>query len=149
MGRFFLVLISLLTLTGCSTVSVIPGSSITISGDNGGLVRKYRAKYAAWAENGVTVRITGVCFSACTLVTIYVPCERICITPQAVLGFHAVRNPDGKETAASSVENMELTFSYPHQISSWIMEHGGGTLTAKEIFMRYEDLQKVYRTCKP
>ncbi len=38
--------------------------------------------------------IDGPCLSACTLVLMTVPEERICVTRRAVLGFHAARSID-------------------------------------------------------
>ncbi len=40
--------------------------------------------------------IDGPCLSACTLVLMTIPEERICVTRRAVLGFHAARSIDGR-----------------------------------------------------
>ena len=48
----------------------------------------------ACAQSGERVVIDGPCLSACTLVLMTIPEERICVTRRAVLGFHAARSID-------------------------------------------------------
>ncbi len=61
----------------------------TITGDPGGEILGFIAKYVQWRDNGDSVRIEGECNSACTLVLGIVPTTRICATRNAEFGFHS------------------------------------------------------------
>jgi hypothetical protein len=63
--------------------------SIRIADDRGGKIGAYIDRYQSLRSSGETVIIDGLCASACTMVLGAVPRERICVTSQAVLGFHA------------------------------------------------------------
>jgi hypothetical protein len=64
---------------------------VIISGDRGGDIEAYAAKYRALAEDGAMFRIDGRCVSACTIVLAYA--DRVCVTKRAALGFHEARLP--------------------------------------------------------
>ena len=121
-------------------------AAVVITNDRGGSVSGYRAKYAGYAAQGLKIRIEGPCLSACTLLTIYIPNDNICIMPAAVLGFHAERNGYGKEDTLNNIDSLSLTFEYPQDISNWLMNHGG-SLQPEMVFMRYDDLRMLYRDC--
>src|SRR5512146_1237738 len=74
----------------------------TISGiDPGGVIVDYANKYQAIEKTGVTIRVDGLCASACTMALAYFPSDRICMTERAAFGFH-LASSDG-------VDNPELT----------------------------------------
>jgi hypothetical protein len=52
------------------------------------LTRSYPAANST-PDSGVLVIIDGKCLSACSMIIGTVPRDRICVTPNAVLGFHA------------------------------------------------------------
>ena len=62
----------------------------------GGQVGPFLDLFERVRASGERVVIDGPCLSACTLVLITVPKERICVTRRAVLGFHAARSIDGR-----------------------------------------------------
>ena len=64
-------------------------AEVRIVGDPGGEVSSYLRKFHAVRDFGQRVVIDGPCLSACTLLLVEVPEERICVTSRAVLGFHA------------------------------------------------------------
>src|SRR5262249_37801075 len=79
-----------LSLTGVSLAlsAVSAAADYRITRDYGGLVDQYKAKYVMLRDRGERVVIDGICNSACTLVLGIVPLSRICVTPNASLGFH-------------------------------------------------------------
>ena len=99
-------------------------------------------------EAGERVIIDGPCFSACTLVLDIVPRSRICVTPRAVLGFHAARLIDlrsGEEYSAAEATRV-VAEAYPAAIRAWIRRHGG--LTARPIFLHGRELAALYPACR-
>src|SRR5215472_10502316 len=115
---------------GCALSAVAPSSAaaeIRIAGDPGGEVASYVRKFEAVRASGERVVIDGPCLSACTLLLGIVPRDHICVTRQAVLGFHAASYYD--DTSRSLVPTREGTRLvmqvYPPAIRSWIVHHGG------------------------
>ena len=63
----------------------------------------------------------GPCLSACTLVLSMVPNNRICVTPRAILGFHAARSVDPRGRMYAEPEASELVLEgYPAPVRGWI-----------------------------
>ena len=60
-----------------------------VSNDRGGQIGTYLTKFNALRRTGQPVVIDGTCASACTLVVGMIPRDHICVTPRAVLAFHA------------------------------------------------------------
>ena len=69
-------------------------AEIRILASPGGQVGPFLELFERVRESGERVVIDGPCLSACTLVLMTVPDERICVTRRAVLGFHAARSID-------------------------------------------------------
>src|SRR6266404_9167353 len=63
-------------------------AELHITRDHGGYVEEYKTKYAKIRDRRERVIIDGICNSACTLVLGMVPLNRVCVTPNASLGFH-------------------------------------------------------------
>ena len=70
--------------------------------DTGGRIGTYLTKYEALRKCGQRVVIDGTCAPACTLLLGVIPHNRICVTPRAVLAFHAAWDPSltGAQTNA-------------------------------------------------
>src|SRR6185312_10472021 len=81
MIRFLLSLFVVLAVTPAR-------ADLRITGDHGGYVEEYKAKYQRIRDRHERVIIDGICNSACTLVFGIVPLNRICVTPRASVGFH-------------------------------------------------------------
>ena len=88
-------------LMRCAVLLGALGFSVTsaaaeyrIQRDYGGQIGPYLYKFAQVRESGQRVVIDGPCLSACTLALAVMPRERICMTPNAVLGFHAAWMPE-------------------------------------------------------
>ncbi len=66
-----------------------PVSAERILDESGGRIGSYLSRYEAIRKTGQHVAIDGTCASACTLLLGVIPHNRICVTPRAVLAFHA------------------------------------------------------------
>jgi hypothetical protein len=125
-----------------------PSDSMTrIAGDMGGSLGEYLLMFAAIRDSGEQVMIDGSCFSACTLVTAFIPKDRICITERATLGFHAgwFENK-ARERFTSPAGTRALYQMYPPIIRDWIARQGG--LGKRTIVLAGRDLAAIYRYCK-
>lgn len=133
--------------TIAAVLSVAPASgTVLISGDTGGKMEDYTARYRQVRESGEAVVIDGMCLSACTMVLGLVPRERICATGNAVLGFHAAWEFDGSGVRiASPSGTRELLRTYPSAVRAWIARRGG--LRPVMMFMRGRDLAGIVAPC--
>lgn len=121
-------------------------ATVFISSDNGGKMEDYAERFRKLRNSGESVVIDGNCMSACTMVLGMIPRDRICATPNAVLGFHAAWEitESGKRVASAS-GTRELIKTYPTTVRAWIARRGG--LTANMMFLRGRDLAAVIRPC--
>src|SRR5262249_27382678 len=80
------------------------GGVIRLHNDHGGQLEAYRQRFLQARESGERVVIDGMCAAACTLAVGILPPGRVCVTPQAVLGFQSAWTPPPGMTgiAASS-----------------------------------------------
>lgn len=107
-----------------------------IAQDYGGSIEAYKAKFAAIRDRGERVIIDGECNSACTLVLVIVPLNRICVTPRASLGFHMAYYDEAAAdgTKVLSYESTaDVMSSYPETVKDWVRRHGGLTADIKKI----------------
>jgi len=131
-----------------SAIAPSPAAAdMRIVGDPGGEVASYVRKFEAVRASGERVVIDGPCLSACTLLLGIVPRDHICITHQAVLGFHAASYyDDASRSLVPTREGTRLVMQvYPPQIRSWIVHHGG--LRPSLIELRGRELAEMYPTC--
>lgn len=121
-------------------------ATVRIADDRGGLIADYLDRYDGLRASGQAVVIDGLCASACTMVLGAVPHDRICVTPNAALGFHAAYNFVGRGRTATNREATELLYAqYPPQVRQWITSRGG--LTPHMMFLRGRQLEAMYRPC--
>jgi len=107
-----------------------------ITRDHGGLVESYKTKYAKIRERGERVIIDGICNSACTLVLGIVPLSRVCVTPNASLGFHQAyfdKSYTFGVKLTSYAGTADLMASYPPPVQEWIKRQGGLTPEMKKV----------------
>ena len=121
-------------------------ADVRILSSPGGEVREYLRLFSLLRQSGERIVIDGPCLSACTLVLVTIPGDRICVTRRAILGFHAARLIDdaGREYDASAATRA-VTDSYPAGIRAWIKRHGG--LKPRPIFLRGRELAALYPRC--
>ncbi len=128
--------------------STMAAAEVRIGGDPGGEVSSYISKYEQIRDSGERVVIDGPCLSACTLVTGFVPRDRICVTQRAMLGFHAASYYDDvSRSLVPTRRGSRLVMSfYPPEIRRWINRHGG--LTPRLMTLRGRELTSLYNTCR-
>lgn len=120
---------------------------VRIADDDGGKIGDYYAHYMALRDAGEQIVIDGTCSSACTMVLGIVPHDRICVTPNAVLGFHAAWRPGllGIEII-NTPATQTLMNIYPVPIRQWIARKGG--LGLETIYLSGPELFAMYRQCR-
>jgi hypothetical protein len=121
-------------------------AELRIQASAGGEVTRYIELFSAIRASGERVVIDGPCVSACTLVLSIVPRERICVTPRAVLGFHAARWMDQQGRFYPAPEPTRVvTAAYPAPVRDWIRRRGG--LKTKVILLQGRELDAMYPRC--
>jgi hypothetical protein len=122
-------------------------AAVQIDNDLGGRLGDYILRYSGISQSGESVVINGRCYSACTTVVGMVPHGRICVTPQAVLGFHAALAPDQAGRLIIDSNATRLMYDmYPKPIQNWLNFNGG--LAKRMIYLSGADLKKLYRECR-
>jgi hypothetical protein len=112
------------------------GAEYRITRDHGGLVDVYKTKYAKILARGERVIIDGICNSACTMVLGIVPLNRICVTPNASLGFHQAYFDKSFTLGVKIVSDAgtaDLMSYYPAPVKDWIKRQGGLTPEMKKV----------------
>lgn len=127
-------------------VSGVP-DALRITNDTGGNIGLYVSRFEAVKAKRQNVVIDGKCFSACTLVLAIVPQKQICVTDNAVLGFHAAWRPG---FLGFKILNEPATYAmtqmYPDSIRRWIASKGG--LNTEMIYLSGTELEAIYLPCK-
>jgi hypothetical protein len=129
-------------------VTSVALADVRVTNDPGGEIAAYLRKFQDMRASGERLVIDGPCLSACTLFTAFLPRNQVCITPRAILGFHAASYYDDARrslipTRAGTRLVMRL---YPPAIRNWIERHGG--LTPQIIGLRGRELAALYNTCQ-
>jgi hypothetical protein len=121
-------------------------ADVRILSSPGGEVGQYVQLFETLRESGERIVIDGPCFSACTLVLSAIPGKRICVTPRAVLGFHAalLMDENGRKFPAADASRL-IAATYPMAIRAWIDRHGG--LTQRVLLLRGRELAALYSRC--
>jgi len=122
-------------------------ATVRIVEDRGGRIGHYVRNYLSLQYSGERVAIDGPCLSACTLILGFLPRERICVTPQARLGFHAAWNPgDDGAPVTSDAGTRFLLNVYPSHVRSWLAKKGG--LSRRMIYLQGRELAAMYPRCR-
>ena len=122
-------------------------ATVRIRDDMGGLMTEYASRFANMRESREKVVIDGPCYSACTMLLGMLTRDQVCVTPNAVLGFHAAWNFDDsghKVTSASATQ--ALIDIYPPRIRSWLAKRGG--LSPHMKYLRGSELASIYPACR-
>jgi len=130
------------------SAAIVPvRAEVRILASPGGQVGPFLDLFDRVRASGERVVIDGPCLSACTLVLMTIPEERICVTRRAVLGFHAARSIDGRgRTYAEPEASRAVQESYPGPIRDWISRRGG--LTSRMLLLRGRELAAIYPRCR-
>jgi|SRR5215813_6909297 len=114
----------------------------------GGRIDQHIERWKALAESGDDVEVRDLCASACTLVTAYIPKERLCFSTTAALAFHHARYPNGEPAIEAS---RAMFNSYPQDIRTWLQNKGGFEKLPAEgywLMLPSELWQMGYRKCE-
>lgn len=121
-------------------------ATVVLSNDNGGKMEEYTARFQQVRNSAETVVIDGTCLSACTMVLGMVPHDRLCATPNAVLGFHAAWMYDiSGNRVASASGTRDLMKTYPAAVRAWIARNGG--LKPDMMYLRGRALAAIVKPC--
>jgi hypothetical protein len=117
---------------------------VRISNDRGGQIGRYVERYDQLRASGQTIMIDGLCASSCTIVLGAIPHEKLCVTRNANLAFHAAWDFGAQGRTNPGATRM-LYSMYPSQVRHWIANRGG--LSPRMIFLRGRQLEAMYRPC--
>jgi hypothetical protein len=104
---------------------------IVLSDGAGGPLAHAYFRWRYVANRGDTVEVRVPCASACTLVLVHIPRDRLCIGKDGAFGFHQTRtklSPEGEEPIvwqASPYWTKWLYEKYPEGIRNWLEARGG------------------------
>ena len=136
------LLAAMLLLAGAGTSHAV----VRIANDRGGQIGRYVERYEHLRASGQTIIIDGLCASSCTIVLGAIPHERICVTRNANLAFHAAWDFGAHGRAITNPGATRMLYSmYPSQIRHWIADRGG--LSPRMMFLRGRQLEAMYRPC--
>ena len=120
-------------LTGCTAK--------TIYNDPGGRVSTYAKEVYRLQHNGVKIKLSGYCASACTMY-LALPKEQYCLYEGTTLWFHAAYG-------GSPLGNFQVTMAmfklYPNWVQYWIMANGG--LSNQTLVMPYKYSKQFTNRC--
>ncbi|WFU16143.1 hypothetical protein [Bradyrhizobium sp. CB3481] len=128
--------------------AILPArAEIRILASPGGQVGPFLELFDRVRQSGERVVIDGPCLSACTLVLMTIPEDRICVTRRAVLGFHAARSIDRRGRIYAEPEaSHAVQEAYPAPVRDWIARRGG--LTSRLLLLRGRELSAIYPRCR-
>ena len=136
------LLAAMLLLAGAGTSHAV----VRIADDRGGQIGRYVDRYDQLRATGQTVMIDGLCASSCTIVLGVIPHEKICVTRNANLAFHAAWDFGAHGQAVTNPGATRMLYSmYPSPVRQWITNRGG--LSPRMLFLRGRQLEAMYRSC--
>jgi hypothetical protein len=129
-------------------ITSVAYAEMRVTNDPGGEITSYVTKFENLRASGERLVIDGPCLSACTLFTAFLPRQQVCVTPRAILGFHAASYyDDARRSLVPTRAGTQLVMRlYPQSIRNWIMRHGG--LTPRIIGLRGRELASLYDACR-
>jgi hypothetical protein len=122
-------------------------ATVRIADDRGGNIGEYWSRFTALRDAKEQVIIDGICSSACTMVLGLVPRDRICVTDNATLGFHAAYRPGFLGLrVVNEPATRTLMSIYPDGIRQWLAHNGG--LGTETIYLSGPELFALFRKCR-
>jgi hypothetical protein len=122
-----------------------PASATERISNDGGQIGTYLTKFSALRRTGQPVVIDGTCASACTLVVGMIPRNHLCVTPRAVLAFHAAWDRTLYGAQLNKPGTKYLWSHYPPGVRNWVARHGG--LKSQTIYLSGRELAALFPTC--
>ncbi|WFU18496.1 hypothetical protein [Bradyrhizobium sp. CB3481] len=136
-------------IAGLLTLAAIEDSHAVfrIANDRGGEIGRYVYRYDKLRVSRQPIMIDGLCASACTIVLSAVSHRNICVTPRAILAFHAAWDFGRNGRAVTNPGATRMLYSmYPSPIQRWLDSRGG--LTPRTVFLQGKQLEGMYRPCQ-
>ena len=127
-----------------------PITPVVMYGGMGGLIAAHQYSFERLQRKNAAVEMRGGCWSACTLITAYIPKDRLCFEKGSFLRFHAARTADFHPVIHVQLTR-EMYKSYPVEIRHWIDDRGGpDSLTIESYLTMYDrELWAIgYPRCK-
>jgi hypothetical protein len=128
----------------------LPGraaATVRIADDRGGNIGEYWSRFTALRDAKEQIIIDGICSSACTMVLGIVPRDRICVTDNASLGFHAAYRPGFLGLRiVNEPATRTLMSIYPDAVRQWLARNGG--LGTETIYLSGPELFALFRKCR-
>src|SRR5690349_9352693 len=125
----------------------VADATVRIRDDMGGSLTEYESRFASMQRSGERVVIDGACYSACTMLLGMFSRDRVCVTPKAVLGFHAAWDFDeAGHRVTDAPATRVLMDIYPPRIRSWLVRRGG--LSPQIKLLRGQKLASMYPPCR-
>lgn len=124
---------------------------VVINDDHGGIVDEYINHYLLVRSAGEHLRIDGECVSACTLFLGIVPLRRVCITPNAKLGFHSASwvNSQTRETGFSEKATQRMWLAYPEEFRKALRAKGfNGGEHPEVLTIEGAELRSLIQPCR-
>jgi hypothetical protein len=122
-------------------------ATVRIADDRGGNIGEYWSRFTALRDAKEQIVIDGICSSACTMVLGIVPRDRICVTDNATLGFHAAYRPGFLGSRIVNEPGTRTLMSiYPDGIRQWLARNGG--LGTETIYLSGPELFALFRKCR-
>jgi hypothetical protein len=146
--RLYRLLASVVALAPVAYPASNPAAAtVRITEDRGGNIGEYWSRFTALRDAKEQVVIDGICSSACTMVLGIVPRDRICVTDNAALGFHAAYRPGFLGfRIVNEPATRTLMSIYPDAIRQWLALNGG--LGTETIYLSGPELFALYRKCR-
>ena len=141
------VLLRVLFAAVVAVLAMPASAEVRILASPGGRVGPFLELFEQVRASGERVVIDGPCLSACTLVLMSLPRSRICVTPRAILGFHAATSRDflGRRVYEPEATGVVLS-AYPPRVRQWIVRRGG--LSSRMLLLRGSELAAMYPRCR-
>jgi len=143
-----MAVIKVVVVAAALCAAIVPvRAEVRIPASPGGQVGPFIELFDRVRQSGERVVIDGPCLSACTLVLMTIPEERVCVTRRAVLGFHAARSIDRRGRMYAEPEaSRAVQEAYPAPVRDWISRRGG--LTSRLLLLRGRELTAIYPRCR-
>jgi hypothetical protein len=128
-----------------------PRSKVVLNEEIGGDFLAHLKRWEDLAETGSDVEIRRPCWSACTMIMVYVPKDRLCFGPRASLKFHLVSRKFGETRTPDIRSSHWMVAQYPPDIYLWLRDRGGVEKMSVEEFWTLDATElwaMGYRKCK-
>ena len=144
--RLLAVIVALAQIA-CMAVPSPAAATTLITDDRGGNIGEYWSRFTALRDAKEQIVIDGICSSACTMVLGIVPRDRICVTDNAALGFHAAYRPGFLGLrVVNEPATRTLMSIYPDGVRQWLAHNGG--LGSETIYLSGPELFALFRKCR-